>query len=144
MRCPLTLAPPSGSRDQHLIAMGGNTNRSLAMMFINLVQASATQQWVAFVRNAHVDALNLQQTFTIAEHSTTNLMVLRGNIVSTACDPSSVAQDLPPMIHTDVTPPLESTTTARRGVQYVAASLRKLAEWRKFFNMHDDVHTSIY
>jgi hypothetical protein len=80
---------------------------------INPAQAVATQQWAAFVCNAHADALTLHQSFTFAEHTTAiNLMAPRGNIITTAEDPSSVAQDLTPTIHADVTPTLDSAANA--------------------------------
>ena len=66
----------------------------MTFMLINLAHATATQQWDAFVCNAHASALNLQQSFSVAEHANANLMVPRGNIITTASDTSYVAQDL--------------------------------------------------
>jgi len=132
----------AGPLHQRLIAMGGSTNHSVASMMVNPVQAFATHQWDVFVCNAHVDALSLQQSFTVAEHATANLMAPRRNIITTAGDPSSGAQDLPPTIHADVKPPLDSGATAPKGVRFVAASLRKLTRWITFFNLHKDISPS--
>jgi len=66
-------------------------------------------------------------------------MAPRRNIIIPVGDPSSVAQDLPPTIHTYVTPTLDSVATAPKGVRYVGAGLRKLNEWRALFNLHNDV-----
>jgi len=109
---------------------------------VNPMQAFATKQWVAFVCNAHDDALNLHQTFTVDEHANANLMAPRGNIIVAIDVPLLVAQDLLPTIHTDVTPPLDSGAFAPKDVRFVAASLRKLTEQRAFFNLHNDVSPS--
>jgi len=45
-----------------------------------------------------------------------------------------MTKDLPPTIETEVVSPLESSTSARKGIQYVAGGLRKLAEWRNYFS----------
>jgi len=113
---------------QRLVAMGGNTNRFVVMMMINPVHVAATQHWDAFVCNAHADALTLKHSFTVAEHTTANVMAPRGTIITTAGDPSAIAQDLPPTIHPDVTPTLDSSATTPKGVRYVIAYLRKLTE----------------
>jgi hypothetical protein len=47
------------------------------------------------------------------------------DIITTVGDPASVAQDLPPTIHMDVTPPLESATATPNGVRFVAVGLAK-------------------
>ena len=103
------------------------------------MHASETQEWATFICGAHADALGLQQSFTVFERTTANLGAPRGNIISTVNDPSSVAQELPATIHTHVTPPLDAAAAAPKGVRFVAAGMRKLAEWRAFFCMHGEV-----
>ena len=57
-----------------------------------------------------------------------NLVAPRGNIITSVGDPTSVAHDLIPTIHTDVTPPLRAEAEAPKGVRFVAVGLRKLSE----------------
>ncbi len=114
--------------------MGGNTNRTVASLLVIPVQARGAHQWAAFVCDVHCEAIDLQQSFTVGERATTNLVAPRGNIIIIAGDPTSVAQqDIPPTIQLDVTPLLASAAVAPKGVSFVATSLRKLAEWRVFF-----------
>jgi hypothetical protein len=77
----------------------------VASIHVNLAQTRETQQWATFVRDAHIPALDLQQPFTTVEHARAILIAPFGNRISTAGDPSYVAQDLAHTIHTDVTPP---------------------------------------
>ena len=65
-------------------------------------------------------------------------MAPRGNIISTVGNPSSVAHDLAPTIHTNGKLPLDSVAAALKGVQFLAAGLRKLVEWRAFLNFHNE------
>ena len=57
----------------------------------------------------------------------------RGNIITSAGEPSSVAQDLIPTLHTEITPSRTEAAATPKGVKFVAAGIRKLVEWRAFF-----------
>jgi hypothetical protein len=76
------------------------------------------------------------------ELNTANLIATRGSNITNVGDPSSVAQDLPPTIQTDVTPSMDVDAAAPKGVRFVAAGLRKLSEWRAFFHLHNNVPSS--
>ena len=58
--------------------------------------------------------------------------------IPTDGEPSSVALDLTPTVHPDVTPSLKYVAVTPKGIRFVAACFRKLAEWRAFFTMHND------
>jgi hypothetical protein len=70
-------------------------------------------------------------------------MAPRETIIMSAEDPSSVAHDLYPTICTEVTPPLNATAAAFKGVKFIAAWLRKLDEWRAFFLLLSTVSIAI-
>ena len=108
-------------------------NRNVASLLVNPVHARGTHLWAAFVCDAHCRAIDLQQSFTVDERATSSLVAPRGNIITTTGDPASVAHDLSSTIQLDVTSPLAYATEAPKGVRFVAACLRKLAEWRAFF-----------
>ena len=56
-----------------------------------------------------------------------------------AGDPDSVNLDLPDTINCEVLPPLEQAAGKPRGYKYIAAGLRRLAEWKSFMA---DVHSN--
>ena len=85
-----------------------------------------------------------KQSFTVEERTKANLVAPRGNIITTTGDQSAitgepVAHDLSPTIQLNVTPPLAFAAAAPKGVRFVAAGLRKLAEWRAFFTLKSSV-----
>jgi hypothetical protein len=111
-------------------------------MLVDPVTATASQQWASYATQTHEDALRLEQSFTVHDQATANLDAPRGNFTSRVGDPVSVSQDLPLTLHMDFTPSLDVATVASKGVQFVAAGLHKLAEWRAFFHLHMIVSSS--
>jgi len=63
-------------------------------------------------------------------------MAPRRNTIFSAGDPSTVVEDLPATIEEDQLPDLLECTGAPKGIRFIAAKLRKLTEWRRFFNLH--------
>jgi hypothetical protein len=107
--------------------MGDSTTRSIEHILVDSTIARGSHQWVGCVCDAHDNACNLQKSFTISELATTNLMAPMGNIVSFAGDPSSVAQDLSPIIHTEVTQALATAVAAPKGVHFIGVCLQRLS-----------------
>ena len=86
--------------------MGGTTNRFVAAQLANPSEAANNAApWASFVNAAHTVALNLQQSFTNGEQNSTNLIAPRGSVFIFVGDPSSVFQDLCPILQLSVTPP---------------------------------------
>jgi hypothetical protein len=44
--------------------------------------------------------------------------------------------DLPPTIEVEALPELHDFTAAPKGIRFIAAKIRKLTEWRYFFDLH--------
>ena len=72
-------------------------------------------------------------SFTAEELCTTDMATPKWNLIFSAGDPVSVAEDLPPTIEMDVIPTLMESTAAPKGIRFVAARIGKLTEWRQFF-----------
>ncbi len=70
----------------------------------------------------------LQASFTLLELQTVSLVAPRVDIITSAGDTASVATDLPPPLAMDVTPPLQKAAKAPKGVRFVAAGMRRLAD----------------
>jgi hypothetical protein len=68
-------------------------------------------------------------------------MAPRGNIIFSARDPTSVVENLPPTIETEVVPDLQENGAASKGVRFIAAKVRKVTEWKHFFHLHASVET---
>ena len=85
---------------------------------------------------AYEEIAQLQQSFTPAEHHNANILAPRGNIIYSARDPSSTVEDLPNIIDDEDLPKLLECTTAPKGIRYIAARVRKMTDWRKFFTLH--------
>ena len=66
------------------------------------------------------------------------MMLPRGNVITDAGDPDSVNLDLQDTINCEVLPPLEQAAGKPRGYKYIAAGLRRLAEWRSFMDVHSN------
>jgi hypothetical protein len=83
-----------------------------------------------------MQAKSTQDSFTAEELYTTDVATPRGNIIFSAGDPSSVVEDLPPTIETDVIPALLESTAAPKSIRFVAARIRKQTdEWRNVFTL---------
>ena len=63
-------------------------------------------------------------------------MAPRGNTVFSAGDPTTTVGDLPATIEEEFLPELHESTTTPKGIRLIAAKLRKLTEWRHFFDLH--------
>jgi hypothetical protein len=63
-------------------------------------------------------------------------MAPRGNTIFSAGDPNSSIEDLPPTIEVESLPELHGSTAAPKGIRFIAAKMRKLTEWRHFFDLH--------
>ena len=83
---------------------------------------------------AHLEAMDLQTSFTGPELHTISLVALRGNIIQSTGDPSSTALALTPTMDVDVTPALTEAVRAPKGVRFVAAGLRRLRDLRTFLS----------
>jgi hypothetical protein len=110
--------------------MDGRTYRSVAAMIANPSAICDSQPWARFVYDAHAEARRLETSFNSEKHNTMNLMAPRGNIITSAGDPSSVAQDLQLTIFTEVIPPHNIAAAAPKGALFISAGLRKLVKWR--------------
>ena len=75
-------------------------------------------------------------TFTPAERYTADNLAPRGNTIFSAGDPATVIDDLPATIADEALPKLLESTTTPKGIRFFAAGLRKLTEWRHFFDLH--------
>ena len=126
----------AGPLHQRLIAMGGSTNRAVASALHNPEAARDTLQWAHIVCEAHAAGTSLLLSFSPAEKETADRIAPRGNIIFSAGDPTSVVEDLPTTIEDEPLPQLHQATTAPRGIRFIAAKLRKLTEWRHFFQVH--------
>ncbi len=115
----------AGPLQQRLTTIGGRTNRSVALMLATPTAFRGSQPWTNFVCTAHSEACVLEQSVTVAEHSTANLIAPRGNIITSVGDPSSIAQDLLPANCTDVIPHLVEVVAASKGVKFIPASIHK-------------------
>ena len=78
----------------------------------------------------------LQRSFTAAARHNAVLLAPRGPTIYPAGDPSSEVVDLPSSIDDEVLPELHEAIAAPKGVRFIAARLRKLQDWRKFFHLH--------
>jgi hypothetical protein len=121
--------------------LGGETNNAVATTEISLNTQREFSPWPAYVCESHEEGALLQDSITSAEHATANLLAPEGNIVTCAGDPFVVVQDLPPTLHTDVLPQLTSTTTPPKGVHFVMAGLKKLAERSLFNSLLASIHS---
>jgi hypothetical protein len=65
-------------------------------------------------------------------------MAPRGSIIFSAGDTTSVVEDLPPTIEEEVVFRPSKSTTAPKGIRFIAARVRKWTEWRHFFTLHGD------
>jgi hypothetical protein len=79
----------------------------------------------------------LQQSFSPAERHTADCLAPRGlNTIFSAGDPTTAVEDLPTAIEEEVIPELHESTAVPKGIRFIAAKLRKVAEWRHFFDLH--------
>ena len=83
----------------------------------------------------------LQQSFTYAERHAADSLAPRGNVIFFAGDPATVVDDLPATIEEEPLPELHESTTTPKGIRFIAAKLRKLTEWRNFFDLHQRTPT---
>jgi hypothetical protein len=78
----------------------------------------------------------LQQFFTPAERHTADCLAPRGNTIFSAGDPTTVVEDIPSTIEEEGLPELNVSSSAPKGIRFIAAKLQKLTEWRHFFDLH--------
>ena len=95
-----------------------------------------TLQWAHNVWEAHSAGTQLQQSFSPSERATTDRLAPRGNNIFSAGDPTSIVEDLLATIEDEPLPELHQTTTTPKGIMFIASKLRKLTEWRQFFDLH--------
>ena len=123
----------AGPLHQRLVAMGGSTNMAVASALHNPEAAKDTLQWAHNVYEAHMAGTTLLQAFSPAEKETADRLAPRGNTIFSARDPTSIVEDLPATIEDEPLPELHQATAAPKGIRFIAAKLRKLTEWRHFF-----------
>jgi hypothetical protein len=72
--------------------------------------------------------MRTQESFSAAELHSADLIAHVGNIIFSAGDPTSVVEDLPPTIETDVIPDLLQSAIETKGIRFVAANIRRQTE----------------
>jgi len=115
-----------------LAQMGGTATAWAATLLEDPAAAFGTHAWASSLGAAHIDALELQNSFTGPELHSISLVASRGNIFLSAGDPTSTSRDLPPTLDVEVTSTLAEAAIAPKGVRLVAAGLRRLQDWRTF------------
>jgi hypothetical protein len=125
----------AGPLQQWLTSMGGTTNREIVAALHDPSASKNARQWARSVCEAHDEASLLQQSFTPAERHIAGALAPRGNTIYSAGDPSSTVEDLPITIDDEELPELHASTTTPKGVRYIAARVRKMMDWRKFFTL---------
>ncbi len=75
-------------------------------------------------------------TLNPGEKHTADRLAPRGNAIFSAGDPTTIIEDLPATIEDEALLELHETTAAPKGIRFIAANLRKLIEWRHFFDLH--------
>ena len=118
---------------QRLTAKGGKTNRELVATLHNPVASRDHRQWARSVCEAYDEATQLQQSFTPAERHNADALAPRENTIYSAGDPNSVVEDLPNTIDAEELPALQESTAVPK---FVAARIRKMMDWRRFFTLH--------
>jgi len=103
------------------------TTKTIALLEDPSASKELGQDWAINATSAHAEAIALHASFTPQELLTVSLVAPRGNII-TSGDTSSVATVKPPPMDVDVTPTLLKVARAPKGVRFVAAGLRRLAE----------------
>ena len=103
-----------------------------------------TVEWAHHVCEAHREAKLAQASFTPEQIHTADLIAMRGTIIFSAGDPTSVVEDLTPTIETDAVLELVQSVAAPKGVRFVAAKVKKITEWRNFFKLHAETKIENY
>jgi len=116
--------------------MEGSTNRVVAANLHNPAGCKNTQQWAHNVWEAREAGTGLLQSFTLAEKHTADRLAPRENTIFSAGDPTTIIEDLLATIEDQALPELHESTAAPKGIRFIAAKLRKLTEWRHFFDLH--------
>ena len=132
----------AGPLQQRLTAMGGSTNRLLAAALHDPAASSSIAPWARTVCEAYNIGTQLQQSFTPAERYSADCIAPRGNTIFSAGDPASEVEDLPATIEVDPLPNLQECTGAPKGIRFIAAKIRKITEWRRFFDLHQRTQAS--
>jgi hypothetical protein len=125
-----------GPLQQRLVAMGGSSNRMNAAALHNPNATKDTLQWAHNVGEAHSAETQLQQSFTSSERHTSVCLAQRGNTVLSAGDPTPIVEDLPITLEEEPLSELHQATTTPKCIRFIATNLRKLTEWRHFFDLH--------
>jgi hypothetical protein len=103
-------------------------------MLVNPVAFRDSKSWAKFVCTALSEARLLEQSFTLDEHSTANLVAPRGNIIISAVDPPQLPNtSFPPFARTSCILQLVKAATTPKGVRFVAAGIWKLENGLAFF-----------
>jgi len=118
-----------------LLAMGGCTPRKVAEHLLNPSAVQEGGGWAFHLLEAHKAAVGLQESFTKDELKTTFLLAPRGLVITMPGEPSNVSKDLPPTVDTDDIPIGPLSPMSARGVRHVAASIRRLTDWRHFLGI---------
>ena len=79
--------------------------------------------------------MDLQESFTANELHTAFLLAPRGLVIQVPGDPNNVSKDLLPTVDTDVLPTCPISPGSARGVKHIAASMRRLFDWRRFMDL---------
>jgi hypothetical protein len=79
--------------------------------------------------------VDLQESFTHDDLQMAFLLASRGLDITVPGDPLSLAKELPPTVDTDVLPLGPPMFGSARGVKHIAAGIRRLSDWRRFFDI---------
>ena len=118
--------------------MGGSTNKASAAALKNPAAVKDDIEWAESVCAAHEVAKLTQESFSAAELHSAYLISPRGNIILSAGDPTSIVDDFPPTIEADVIFDFFQSTTAAKGIKFVASSMRRQTEWRHLFTLYSE------
>jgi len=121
---------------------GGTTSAPVATLLDYHATVIGTRAWASSLGTVHMNALELQNSFTGPELHTISLVAPKGNLILFAGDPTSTSRDLPPTLDVEVTPTLAEAARAPKGVRFVADSLRRLHDLRTFLSIlaHAPLH----
>ena len=103
--------------------MSGRTNASVASILVDPAAFRESQPWANFVCSAHTNTCLMERSFTVEKYTTANPIAPRGNIITSAGDPSSISQDLLPSIPMDTIPRLDEVDVAPKGILFIASGI---------------------
>ena len=112
-------------------------NLVVADELLRVTDLTETRIWARHLVSSYNDSVTLQDSFTQAEHDLASWILPAGNLILLPGDPRSVNYDIPYTINPDVLPPLLEAAGKLKGFRYIAAGIRKLVNWRDFFDTYN-------